>query len=448
MNRKRTDSLRFRLFRTVLIALLVCAMLFAVTGRVSAGIIRRYLLSDSAIRARSEVYLADFREYVSKYQVASTDREALTAWCRTHSGLSLTVLQNDQIIFEGENEGHFDSMEFPFVLSIGPGSSGAAASVNEPMPVQFSNGHYLVTIVDTNKTRYYLMGTCISVVVAAIGFLSVLALYNRRITQSVIQLSDEVKAASRGELTHEIPVRGHDEFAELAKSINRMRASVIEQTQQEAIAWQANRDLITSLSHDLRTPLTTLIGYLNLIADGEYASPDELRQYANTALNKAMRLKTLSDELFRYFLVYGRPTDELKMEEYDAQVLLEQLLGERTLLMMEQGYTFRKVNRVGNCRIRTNADSLMRVFDNLFSNLSKYADPAKPIILYMAREDDRLHITISNGRQKNPTQSTQIGLATCRKLMADLGGTFRAEPDAGGQTFTAELTLPVCTEPA
>lgn len=432
------------MLRAVLLALLLGVLLFAGTGRLSAGIIKRYILSDQAIYRRNAMYMQDFQKYVDDYEVASTDRAMLTAWCRLHRGLSLTVSQNNEVIFEGDDDRKAGESGFPFVISIGPGDQGTKISVRRPYAVRFSNGRYLVQIVDTNENRYYLIGTCVSLVTAAVGFLLVMILYSRHMMESVIRLSQEVQTVCDGELMHEITVHGNDEFAELAQNVNQMRAAILEQTRQESIAWQANRDLITSLSHDLRTPLTTLIGYLNLISDGEFSNPAELHRYASTALDKAMRLKTLSDELFRYFLVYGRPAEALQMEVYDAQVLLEQLLGERTLRMMESGYRFRQVNRAGVCRIRTNVDSLMRVIDNIFSNLEKYADPSEPIVIYIAREKGHLVVSITNKRHDNPTQSTHIGLETCRKLMADLGGTFRAAPGLN-KSFTAEWTLPLCT---
>ena len=432
------------MLQAVALALLVGAALFVGSGRISAGMIRRYLLSDQAVFRRNSMYMDNFQKYVEEYRVASTDRAMLAAWCRLHSGLSLTVSQNDEVIFKGEDHRKPGDSSFPFVISIGPGDQDAKDSVRRPHAVRFSNGRYLVTIVDTNENRYYWVGTCVSLGIAAVGFLLVMVLYSRHITQTVIRLSKEVQAACDGEPSREITVRGNDELAGLAQNINQMRAAILEQTRQEAIAWQANRDLITSLSHDLRTPLTTLIGYLNLIADGDFADPAELHRYASTALEKAMRLKTLSDELFRYFLVYGRSAEPLQMEEYDAQVLLEQLLGERVLRMMECGYRFRQVNRAGVCRIRTNVDSLMRVFDNIFSNLEKYADPSESIMIYIAQEKGQLTVSITNKRHDNPTQSTQIGLETCRKLMADLGGAFRAAPGLN-KSFTAEWTLPLCT---
>ena len=73
----------------------------------------------------------------------------------------------------------------------------------------------------------------------------------------------------------------------------------------ERAAQEANNQLITSMSHDIRTPLTSLIGYLDIISGHKYKNEQELQKYIGSCSDKAVQLKDLSDKLFQYFLVYN-----------------------------------------------------------------------------------------------------------------------------------------------
>lgn len=447
-SKKRFRSLRSRSMLVMVFALIIGATVFAVLGAFSSSLIEQHLLSPAAITKRNTDRLADFKHYVQMYNIASTDRSRIMSWCRANRYVEVSITQDNEIIFETEEDQLIPVLppdSFSFIISIGPGSAGNASGVKPVVEtVEFENGEYLVTMNDISAESYYLSGTLISGAAALIAVLAVVFFYNRRITDSIIQLSEDVNEVSSGNLNCEIRPSGTGELEVLSTDVDKMRISIIQRMRQENAAWRANRDLITSLSHDLRTPLTTLIGYLNLIEDGEYGSPEELARYTAIASEKAMRIKQLSDELFRYFVVYGRPKEAVAVSEYDGLILLEQLLGERTLLMTEDGYRFAFDRQAANCRILVNVDSLTRIFDNLFSNLEKYADPAQPITVCTACDAQYLRLRMSNYFKEKNTESTRIGLETCCKLMDELDGLFSAAPENG--QFVVQLAFPLAPD--
>jgi len=145
--------------------------------------------------------------------------------------------------------------------------------------------------------------------------------FTRRLTRRVTRLSEAVGAA--GALNRTIPVTGTDEIARLAASVNTMRDTILERTRDEQTAWQANSDLITAMSHDIRNPLTSLIGYLDLLEMSQDRLPEDLRSYVLASRDKAYQLKDLTGEMFRYFLVFSRGEQETHPEPYDAQILCQ-----------------------------------------------------------------------------------------------------------------------------
>ena len=198
----------------------------------------------------------------------------------------------------------------------------------------------------------------------------------RRLTRRVIRLSREADAIGDGDLEAPITLQGEDELAQLAGEMDAMRHSVIERMSGERRAWEANSELITAISHDIRTPMTALIGYLGLLNESGFQDPERGAQFAASAYDKAMELKDLTDELFKYFLVFGRSELELNKEELRRPLLLEQLLGEAEFDLTDAGFTVQRIEFEGECTVQADPLYLKRVMDNLVSNIKKYADPS------------------------------------------------------------------------
>lgn len=94
-----------------------------------------------------------------------------------------------------------------------------------------------------------------------------------------------------------------------------MRCAIKERQQKEEEAGKANRELVTAMSHDLRTPLTSLLGYVDILQMEKGEDRGQQRKYLNSIRDKAYQIKELSDKLFEYFIVYGRKREELEAEE-------------------------------------------------------------------------------------------------------------------------------------
>ena len=203
-------------------------------------------------------------------------------------------------------------------------------------------------------------------------------------------------------------------------------------------------ELITALSHDIRNPLTSLIGYLDLLEMESAALSDTQRQYLAASAEKADRIRALTDEMFRYFLIFSGDKPRVQTEEYDAQILLEQMLGEHAIELESQGYTVIKNPLDTPCVLRTDIQMLHRVVENIVSNIRKYADPSKPVRLSADLCDGMLRVRVENGVYSVPphnVESNRVGLRTCAAIMELLDGTFTAGEEHG--TFIVEFTLPL-----
>ena len=308
-------------------------------------------------------------------------------------------------------------------------------------PIRFADGLYQIAIDDSSQLLQRQVVRIVSFAVASLGLLLLDLWYMQRLTRRIISLSKEAAAVSSGDLNRSITAPGEDEVAALAASMDEMRRSVIARLGSEKRAWEANTELITAISHDIRTPMTSLIGYLGLLCE-ENRDPAEQKQFAQSAYGKAMELKDLTDQLFRYFLVYGKAELELNLERFDGRLLLEQLLGEAEFDLADAGFTVQRIEFEGECSLQADPLYLKRVMDNLVSNIKKYADPAQPLVALSELKDGELSLCLSNAVSSSMArkESTKIGLRTCEKILSSMGGSFRTVLEDGH--FAAELRLP------
>ena len=428
--KKQTRSLRVQVLEAALLALAAGALLFLALTRLGGFLIQERYMSPENVNRRKAQIFSEFSSFVTSQGVSGRDTAAVARWTASHDYVTIFLFSTgrEQQLYSGGR--------------LTPGAGGYDPQLHGRLyPIRFADGVYQVAIGDNSQLRQRQLVNIVSFALAGVCILLILLWYTGRLTRRIIALSREASAVSAGDLERSIEAPGGDELSALADSMDEMRRSVIERMGNEKRAWEANTELITAISHDIRTPMTALIGYLGLLCGG--AEDEATRaQLASSAYVKAMELKDLTDQLFRYFLVYGKAELDLSLERMDARLLLEQLLGEMEFDLADAGYTMRRADFEGECMITVDPLFLKRVLDNLQSNIRKYADPEKPVEAVSTLGGGRLTLRVSNGVAELRTRkdSTKIGLRTCEKIMTALGGSFHVEND--GETFTAELTLP------
>lgn len=309
--------------------------------------------------------------------------------------------------------------------------------------VRFEDGLYDVCIVDYSEKRVYYFWMTIGFLVCSFIFMMFVMIYNGRVVKRVRRLTREVSCIKKKDINAAITKSGHDEIYVLADNIDSMRNSIIQQMSKEKEAWQANRDLVTAMAHDIRTPLTVLTGYLDLLETGEFDSEEEYKQYVDICVDKAGQLKDLSDKLFRYFFVYSGHTDELKMEKFPAKEFFRQMIGEYMCLLEEKGITFQIKTEDNSPKIQIDAPHLKRLFDNIFTNIRKYSDYSKPVEIQYSTSDTKVTLVISNhiSKNRNEAESTKIGIKTCEKIAQEMNIDFSVKEKKGQYAVTLVFAI-------
>ena len=424
------------LYVSLLGVLLGAVLYFAVSALGQVLIDTVYMREENVAQRKAEIY-SRLSSYVTRNEISGKDTAALAQWTAENDYVTILLYDN------GSRHRSFSGGK-----AMGADSEIVydSARYGRLYPLRFSDGVYLIAIVDNSQVRESLLVNAVAVAVAGGGFILLLLLYMNRLTRRIIALSRAAAELGAGKLEQSISAQGSDEVSTLARSMEEMRLSLLQQMGSESRAWQANTELLTAISHDIRTPMTSMIGYLGLLNDSDFSDVERCRQFSRSAYSKAMDLKYLTDELFKYFLVFGSAELELDMERYDGRLLLEQLVSEAAFTLTEAGFRVQRMEFEGECSILADPLYLKRVLDNLVSNVMKYGDKAKRVVMLSELQNGQLGLCISNSitRSLDRVESTKIGLRTCKRIMEQMRGSFSTETD--GEHFAAELRIPAETK--
>lgn len=258
------------------------------------------------------------------------------------------------------------------------------------------------------------------------------------------RLKEELDILSGGQLEYPVTITGKDELGELASGIDQMRRSIIKHQEVENQMRSANSELITAMSHDLRTPLTSLLAYLEIIERKKYKDKQQMEELIHKSVGQTMRIKQMADKLFAYFLAYATEWDSVEMETVDADQFFHQILGDYAYALESNGMSVGMNLAQTHAKIRINTELLQRALDNLYSNLLKYAAPKSSVQFSLKRQENNLLLSISNVVRSNREQreSTGIGLITCRRIIEYHGGSFTV--DEIGRCFYVTISIPIC----
>lgn len=288
---------------------------------------------------------------------------------------------------------------------------------------------------------------CYNVIPAIFTVILFMSLFGRKI-RYINEIQKGIQIIEGGSTDYIIPIRGSDELSDLAESINKMRQAMNEQFRSESQSKKENHRLITSVSHDIRTPLTSIICYLELINDNKVNDPVKESLYLNTALKKSYQIKDLMNSLFEHALAENNEVP-FHFEIVNGNVLISQVIEELSFSLNEEGFQLVLVNHINqDFTLNIDLKQIRRIFDNLISNILKYANPKEPVNLEFIIKKNELSIIQHNKTKTNSKNSCSllidssgIGLATCRGIILRHQG--RIDSYLLHYLFKIELSLPI-----
>ena len=434
-----SKSLRVQLLAGVLFSLLAALLAFALFYALGNELIDHTFYSERFAGAMTVRQFKRLQSYVTQQEITTEKLQRLNAWCSRASGIYLTVFRDGTLIYES------------------PEAKAQAAYMEEAEPEdEVTEREYALLLSDGATVRaflYYYAGDAFyfwmvgvsGLLAFAVFSLCFIALVNRKL-RYIKRLKRELDILAGGNLEYQVTVRSRDELGDLAAGIDEMRRSILSHQHAEEEIRSANSQLVTAMSHDLRTPLTSLLAFLEVLDRDKVADEEQRRRLIRQCLTKTLSIKAMADKLFEYFLVYTSEWEEPAMELKDADELFQQLWTEYAFALESHGFAVHtELNELGG-QVEVNLELLRRAFDNLYANLVKYADPAQSISISYRREGALLRLILSNAisDQRDRKESTNIGLNTCSRILRMHRGSFETAEENG--CFTVRLTLPLLGE--
>ena len=271
----------------------------------------------------------------------------------------------------------------------------------------------------------------------------------------------ELHYIAQGHLDHRIPFRLKGSEQHVISSVNALVDSAVKSMDDERKIEKSKDELITNVSHDLRTPLTSIIGYLGLIEDKQYQSEEDILKYTHTAYEKAKQMKNLVEDLFEYTKVqqHGAPVNIMRI---DLNQLLEQLTASFELEGQHRGIEISSKVVPNPLMIEADPEKLGRVFNNLVANAFKYGNGASYIRVEARQRADQVEVTVANDGTPIPAQfldhlferfyraeasrsratgGTGLGLAIVKSIVDLHHGTVTVTSDENETAFVVTLPL-------
>lgn len=259
----------------------------------------------------------------------------------------------------------------------------------------------------------------ISLTAAIIVFIVLFMFLLGQKLQYLEKIIEGVDALRTHRMEHVMPVEGSNEFTELAEAINYLSETERYLKEKERRLADERESFVRSLSHDIRTPLTMIMSYTQIAKEYGAMSRDEISGYLDMVQKKSMQIKLLTDKLLEDV--------EREPVEIESGRLLMQQLAEEWSFGLEENFDC--VLDYDNCpdfHAKLDVGDVQRIFDNLASNVEKYADPSEKVYLEITESNGFLAICQSNGIKipQPDVESHKLGLYSIRRIAEEYGGSM------------------------
>lgn len=320
---------------------------------------------------------------------------------------------------------------------------------------RFADAFFLQVLkMDTLMSLVYVI---IGIVIFSVAFFAL----QERSLKYIGKISAAIRNISEGDLNTTVEVIGDDEFSRMAVNLNKMVEDIRELMDKEREAERTKNELITNVAHDLRTPLTSIIGYLELLSGETDMTLEMQKKYIDIAYAKSKRLEKLIEDLFG-FTKMNCGKIAMHVGRVDVVKLISQLLEEFYPSFAARNLSYELLSNVPAKVIAADGNLLARLFDNLINNAIKYGADGKRILVRIQAEDIFVTVSVTNygyvipadelpfifnkfyrveqSRSAN-TGGTGLGLAISKNIVDMHGGTIQVASDLSGTVFTVRLQV-------
>jgi signal transduction histidine kinase len=321
-------------------------------------------------------------------------------------------------------------------------SGNMAAMDNEP----FSKGMMALIVI-------------IAIVMGVILFTIYFLILTKKFVMYLEEISQGITDIAAGNFHTRVSIKNEDEFTIIATKLNQMAEDINILIENNHKNENTKNELITSVAHDLRTPLTSIIGYLDLVLGDKNLTLETRGKYVQIAYSKSKRLEKLIEDLFEYTKVtFGEVT--MEFTSINMVKFIDQLIDEFYPSFQENGLDCEFSTNLSTALVEADGDMLARAFANLISNAIKYGKDGKLVKIKLTKDQGKVTIYLINygklipeanlpyvfdrfyrveSSRSSETGGTGLGLAIAKSIIVAHGGTITAKSDFEGTVFEVVL---------
>ncbi len=414
-------TIKKKLTVLITIALIVAVSFFALCYYVG-----RHIVYQQARRGVDERVVEKLRLYVEENNVKTTDSEALMYWSRKIGETGIEVFADEQLVFSSV----FDMSERDYTIV------ETARDKERAISVRFADRAADVLFYKLRGVfaQILLIGAMLSLFL----FFGITVIGIRREVDYIHTINEEIHILEGGDLTREITIEGSSEITTLAESVNEFRKSLQAQLSTIERLENSNRQMAAEIAHDLRTPLTSLMMYLDF-AQGEIRGKEpQAEEYLSKAREKSVRLKSLIDQNFDCVTMKGYFT--IEKQAVPAYDVLSGYIGDILTYLEGEGFHVRSDVSYGNSSIVIQREGIGRVFSNIVSNITKYANRDAEVFISCKESEEYVEIRFVNTVrvfEEGKPESTGFGYRIIKRLMEEMDGEYIAKEADG--VYTTDL---------
>ncbi|GHU68041.1 two-component sensor histidine kinase [Clostridia bacterium] len=392
---------------------LSCAFYFITWTPLNNGICAYYDAHPEVSESQAFSLVSSLQQTVNTQRLRANQDAPLSEWARRQAPMILTVFRGNDLLYDSTRSTssilHTHVEQVPLLQT------------QTQYSVDFADGAAQVMISVFPEHTMTEWASRALLLFCAIMFLGIVLVGVRGAVKRIIRLEREVLAIAGGAAEGVITRAGSDELALLAQSIDEMRCAITTRTREEESLLRERYEWTTALSHDLRTPMTALRGYIEVMLRSEKPN----HAYLQKCVSLTERLKVMTDLLFSCFSSVSLPRDLIECLEGD---IITGWIQERVDTLRLNGFNVNIAVSESDMTVQAHRLATERVLDNVFGNIEKYADPASPVSVVVTFEANSYAVAINSSGLPGLTKGgAGLGLTICGNLMRAMDGAMQTD---------------------
>ena len=416
---KKQKSIYTELAGLILTATVIAVIFFFAMMFISEICLDGLIYDSGYVDRRNELYISKFQKYVTDHGLSSEDTEEVMKWIQDQKSADVMLYKDNHILFDSfyPEKSQEELEEFDAYYDIG-----------QYYTIEFADGEIKAAIIEKFEYQYYYISEMIELIIAfAIFFAIVMYGISKRIAYIKL-LGRQIEIMGTGLLDQEVTVSGTDEIGNLARQLNEMRIALKANIERERFLENANRRMVTEMSHDLRTPLTSMSLYLDLIKKAKYSGEEQLGEYIEKMEKQINSMQILTEHLFDYALI--SENDNIILEDpRPAKAIFYDLLSECIAYLSENSFQVMFEGEWGDLSLCVHSGFVARILNNITSNICKYADAGKPVSIRVNCLEGGVKLDFMNYKEEDGQisgmNSTGIGLVNIKNMMHRMKGSCK-----------------------